>query len=284
MQILILKPWRWVHRVPMVMVHEMRQMSQRFWLSRKILFSVTRVEFAKKYAGSILGMLWFPLYTALLLGMYCFIFMVVFPYRYHDFGTYEKVLFIFAGLIPYLGFSEALGSSTSSIKGNITLVKNAVFPAEFIPVKHMLVALGGMGISLAIFIAMLLPTKFVGWHWFYAPVPLLMLLTLCLGSCWLFSALAVILPDLNYLINLILLFCMFLAPIGFTPEELEGTPRFLPYLNPLTYPIDAFRYTFLGIRSLPLWADAAYLVVAVFSACAAGTFFRRLTPVFADYE
>src|SRR5207244_4901327 len=112
-----------------------------------------------KYAGSILGMLWYPLYSALLLGSYCFVYLVVFRVRYRELGTYDFVLFVFAGLIPYLGFSEAVSTGLGSVKQNLALLRNAVFPIEFVPVKHVLAAMVALSSSLALLIAMLVPTS-----------------------------------------------------------------------------------------------------------------------------
>src|SRR3954471_8519293 len=96
-----------------------------------VLWALTVIECRRKYAGSILGVLWYPLYSALLLGSYCFVYLVVFRVRYRDFSTYEFVLFVFAALIPYLGFSEAVTSGVVSVKANLALLRNAVFPIEF---------------------------------------------------------------------------------------------------------------------------------------------------------
>lgn len=46
---------------------------------------------------------------------------------------------IFAGLIPFLGFSEGLGLGVGSVVANKTLIKNTLFPIELIPVKGVLV-------------------------------------------------------------------------------------------------------------------------------------------------
>ena len=56
------------------------------------------------------------------------------------------------------------------------------------------------------------------------------------------------------------------------------------YLNPLTYLIESFRYALLGTRFLPLWTDAAFLLISAVGAAVAGSFFQRLSPVFADHE
>jgi ABC-type polysaccharide/polyol phosphate export permease len=56
------------------------------------------------------------------------------------------------------------------------------------------------------------------------------------------------------------------------------------YLNPMTYLIEAFRYAVMGQRSSPMWIDAVFFVGAAAAVSVAGAFFRRMSPVFSDYE
>src|SRR5438045_827388 len=151
---------------------------RRCW---RVLWALTLIECRRKYAGSILGVLWYPLYSTLLLGSYCFLYLVVFRVRYRELGTYEFVLFVFSGLIPYLGFSEAVSTGLGSVKANLALLRNAVFPIELVPVKHVLAAMVGLFSSLALLIVMILPTSYRGWHLLYLPLPLVSLLLFTIG-------------------------------------------------------------------------------------------------------
>jgi lipopolysaccharide transport system permease protein len=252
--------------------------------SRHVLWTLTAIECRRKYAGSILGMLWYPLYSALLLASYCFVYLVVFRVKYKEFSTYDFVLFIFAGLIPYLGFSEAVSTGLGSVKANLALLRNAVFPIELIPVKHVLAALAGLLSSLALLILMILPTKYDGWHFLYLPVPLVELLLFTLAVVWILSAVAVVVPDIAQIVNIALLLFMFVSPIGFSVDMVPASVRWLVYFNPMTWLIEAFRFALLGIRSSPAWYDGLFISVSALAAVAAGAFFRRMSPIFGDYE
>jgi lipopolysaccharide transport system permease protein len=254
---------------------------RRCW---RILRALTVIECRRKYAGSILGLLWYPLYSALLLGSYCFVYLVVFRVRYRELGTYDFVLFVFAGLIPYLGFSEAVSTGLGSVKANLALLRNAVFPIEFVPVKHVLAAHVGLLISLGMLIVMVLPTSYAGWHLLYLPVPLASLLLFSLAIVWVLSAVAVVVPDIAQVVNIALLLFMFVSPIGYSIDMVPARARALVYMNPLTYLIESFRYAVIGMRLLPLWYDGAFLAFAALAAAIAGAFFRRISPVFSDYE
>lgn len=269
---------------PMTIARETAALGRNLRRSWRVLRALTFIECQRKYAGSILGILWYPLYSALLLGSYCFVYLVVFRVRYKELGTYDFVLFVFAGLIPYLGFSEAIGVGVGSVKANLALLRNAVFPIELVPVKHVLAALVGLMISLVILILMVLPTRHAGWHLLYLPVPLVSLLLLSVAIVWVLSAVAVVVPDIAQVVNIALLLFMFVSPIGYSVDMVPTRARALVFLNPMTYLIESFRYAVIGIRQSPMWFDAAFLVVVAGAAALAGVFFRSLSPIFSDYE
>jgi len=245
---------------------------------------LTIIEARRKYAGSVLGMLWYPLYSALLLASYCFLYLVVLRVKFQEFGSYQYVMFIFAGLIPYLGFSEAVSTSTASVRQNLAILRNAVFPVEFVPVKFVCAALFGLLSSVAIFILMGAPANALGLHLLYLPVALALLLAFSVAVAWVLSAVAVVLPDVSQLVSVGLMLLMFVSPVGFTVDMVPARVRFLVYLNPLSYLIDAFRFALLGVRTTPLWIDAVVGACCLVALAIGGTFFRRLSPLFADYE
>jgi len=276
--------WRSFTGLPRAVRHDSSAIIRDFRRSWRVLWALTVIESRRKYAGSVLGMLWYPMYSALLLGSYCFLYLVVFQMRFKDLGTYQYVLFVFSGLIPYLGFSEAVNSSAPSVRQSLSILKNAVFPIEFVPVKFVCAAMFGLVSSLAILVAMVAPTHFAGWHILYLPVPIGALLLFCVMIAWTLSAVAVVLPDVMQVTNISLLLLMFVSPVGFSPDMVPERIRFLIYLNPLTYLIESFRFSVLGTRFLPLWTDAVFIAACAAGAALAGTFFRRLSPIFSDYE
>ena len=75
---------------------------------RRLLASITRIELAKRHAGSVLGMSWVVLQPALLLSVYLFAYMVVLGMRFSGFSRFDYVLYVFCGLVPFLGFMEAV--------------------------------------------------------------------------------------------------------------------------------------------------------------------------------
>src|SRR5690348_6535328 len=93
---------RWSVHAPAAAVRETAATVRTALRHRRVLAAVVYLEFQKKYAGSVLGMLWHLLYAALLLATYSFVYLVVFRARFSEFGSFDYVLFIFAGMVPYL--------------------------------------------------------------------------------------------------------------------------------------------------------------------------------------
>lgn len=275
---------RWSVRAPVAALRETMTTLQKARQARRILASVVWLEFQKKYAGSVLGLLWHPLSAALLLATYSFVYLVVFRARFSEFGRFEYVLFIFSGMVPYLGFSDAVATATPSVKANLALLRNSVFPLELVPIRQLIVSMGGLLISLGILLLMLIGSGNAGLHLLYLPVPLALLFVSLAGLVWFTSATAVLVPDVTYVVNLLLLLFLFISPIGYPLSMVPEAARIWVLLNPLTYLVESFRFALMGLRETPLWADAVFALFALVLAIAGAGFFRRLMPVFTDYE
>ena len=105
---------------------------------RKILISTTRSELSTTHAGSVAGVFWIFLSPLLLMAIYSVIYLMVFRVRPMEMTSGTYVLYIFTGLIPFLGFSAALIGGTSSLSANKELLLNTVFPAELVPFRAVL--------------------------------------------------------------------------------------------------------------------------------------------------
>ena len=252
---------------------------------RAVLLATTRVELKKKYSGSILGPLWIVLLPAMLLGLYLIIYLVIFPARIAEFSALSYALFIFSGLVPYLGLLEAIGTGTVSVKQNIHLVKNIMMPIELIPIRATMIGLVGELVSLAVLLVLLAVNGSLTPHILWLPIILLLQFCFLLGIVYVLSAVAVSLPDISYVIGLILTLLMFVSPIGYQPEKLDSHLVIpLVYLNPVAYMIEVFRdCLFYGRFPAPL-TIVIYVLFSLGSLVGGIAFFTRFKNVLIDYE
>src|ERR1700730_4201513 len=148
------------------------------------LASITRVELKKRHAGSVLGLAWVVLQPALLLSVYLFVYMVVFPYRFPGFSRMDYVLYVFCGLVPYLGFMEALTTGALSIRQNIHLVKNVMLPIELIPVRSVLVGMASQFVSIGLVLVLLAGDRTLTWHVLWLPAVVALQALWLVGLTW----------------------------------------------------------------------------------------------------
>ena len=250
----------------------------------RLLASITRVELAKRHAGSLLGMSWVVLQPALLLSVYLFVYMVVFKIRFPGYSRLDYVLYVFCGLVPYLGFMEALTGGGVSIKQNIHLVKNVMLPIELIPVRSVIVGMTSQFVSLGIVLVMSALSGSLTYRVVFLPVALLLEILLLVGLTWILSSVTVALPDITYFVNLFIFLLMFVSPIGFRTDMVPEQLRMTLYLNPIFYMTQTFRATLLATEhaSATVWAVYAIMSVGLFVVGSA--FFLTFKDVLVDYE
>ncbi len=254
------------------------------WRNRRVLGAVTRVELEKRYSGSALGLAWLGLYPLLLLAIYLFVYAVVFRTQLPQYKGLDYVLFVFCGLVPFVGLSEALSAGTGCIKQNMHLVKNVMLPIELVPVRSVLASLATQAAGLAILLALVAATGHLSWKAVLLPAVVLLQVLMMVGLVLVLASLAVALADVGYFVNLFLLLLMFVSPIGYTRDMVPAPFTILVDANPVTYMAEAYRWTLLSGHPLPAPAAAAYVAIAL--ACFAGgaAFFDRFKGALVDYE
>ncbi len=251
---------------------------------RRLLASITRVELAKRHAGSVLGMAWVVLQPGLLLSVYLFVYMVVFPTKLQNFSEFDFVLYVFCGLVPYLGFMEALTTGALSIKQNIHLVKNVMLPIELIPVRAVLVGMASQFVSIAFVLVLVTGSRALSWHVLWLPIVVFLQMMWLVGLTWILASITVALPDVTYFVNLFVFLLMFLSPIGYRPEAVPQKFRWVIQFNPVYYMTEVYRDSML-YGHLPKWSVAVvYVVMCVATFALGSAFFERFKGVLADYE
>jgi lipopolysaccharide transport system permease protein len=251
---------------------------------RRVLRATTKVELAKRYSGSAFGLLWVVLFPALLLGIYLFVYLVIFKMRFPGYSEMDYVLYVFAGLIPYIGFSDALNLGTVSVRQNIHLVKNVILPIELIPVRAVATSMPSQLVSLGVLLILIVGHGGVSWKLAFLPLVLLVQILFLIGLVLILAPLATALPDVTYFVNLGLLLLIFISPIGFKPDMVPSSLAFMVRLNPIHYMIETFRECLLADhapRLLPLLVFATQALTVFTAGCA---FFRKTRGFLLDYE
>src|SRR5262249_9044715 len=230
------------------------------------------------------GLAWVVLEPALLLSVYLFVYMVVCPVKLQSFSEWEFVLYVFCGLVPYLGFMEALTTGALSIKQNIHLVKNVMLPIELIPVRAVIVGMASQFVSIGLVLLLLTADRSLSWNVGWLPVVVVLQVMWLAGLTWILSSITVALPDITYFVNLFVFMLMFLSPIGYKPEMVPQGFGWVIYLNPIYYMTQMYRATMMSGTAMTAPVALVYLVMCLVTFALGSAFFERFRSVLTDYE
>ena len=254
------------------------------WNYRAFVLASVRREFEARYRASILGGFWAIANPIAQIAVYTLVLSEVMQARLPGVDTaYGYSIFLCAGIIPWLMFSEIVSRSTNVFVENGNLIKKLSFPRICLPATVVGSALLNFAIVFGLFLAFLLVTGRL------PSTPLIALPAVVAIQVLLAAALGVLLGVANVFyrdtaqaVAIFLQFWFWLTPIVYplaiVPE------RFHPIIeaNPMTGVIVAYQDILLAQR----WPDWIRLLpalsAAVIVAAIAMRFFRRRSGEMVD--
>lgn len=247
-----------------------------------LLFLIWR-DVKVKYKQAILGMAWAVLVPVFSVMIFTFIGKFAgFTRHIPDYeGPYP--LFVFAGLIPWFFFQNAISGGGMSLVNQQNLLSKIYLPRLFMPASTIGSSLIDMSISFSVLFIMALVYRYAHPN----PLSLLMLapllmisLILALGIAFSLSAMTVSYRDLRFLIPFLSQILMWLSAAMY-PAAIFGHWQKWLAINPIFGLIGGFRSAILG---QPFKVDQ--LVMATIISVALFIFglfyFRRAERRFAD--
>jgi len=253
------------------------------------LIHLAKNDFKSKYAGSVGGIIWAFAQPVVTILIYWFVFGVAFQSGAVEGGSsggrMPYVLWLVAGVVPWLFVSEAVGGITSSLTDYSYLVKKVVFNVKQLPyvrtLSALFVHLFFVGLIFAVSAA----------YGYYPRVLHLQVLyyiaaatALALGAGRIFAVLTAFFKDVQIIVGVIIQIGFWLTPIFWEISALPERLRFWFSLNPVYYIIGGYRNTF--VYGIPFFRDfwgMLYFWGVVLLLLTLGEYmFNRLKPHFAD--
>jgi ABC-type polysaccharide/polyol phosphate export permease len=216
---------------------------ERRWL---VWYFIQR-QLTQSHRGSFLGLFWLVLGPLMMASLYTLVFSEVVGLRFRETDSASNFgLYMFCGLLPFLALSTTLNRSSSSIKGNSTLVKRVVFPLEVIPFSTAATSIIAQffGFTALLFLIMLFEGH-LQWTLLYLPIIIIPQLFLTLGAGYLTTIAGAYLPDLKESMQAITRAMFFTTPIIWPVERVPDHLSFIVDYNPLAYLVEVYRNLFL---------------------------------------
>jgi lipopolysaccharide transport system permease protein len=269
------------HRRPAIDL--LRHWIQVPWTHRSLLYGFLEQDIKGRFAGSMGGLLWSVIIPLVNIFIYIFVFSVVMKIRIQpeETGTDEFAIYLLAGMLPWLAFSEALSRSTPALLEKAGLITKVHFPVHILPYVMVFSSFILNGLALLLFLIYLAFSGYLSQLWLFFPLLLILHVLFTLGLAAFAAALCVFLRDLQQLMTVILSLWFFLTPIIY---PLSMVPE--PYSNWLVWnptfyfaelyrdlllqsSVDMFTFSWVAAMSVGVWL-------------AGGWFFMRIKHAFGD--
>ncbi len=249
------------------------------WAYRELLLTLTLKDIRVRYKQTVIGAAWAVFQPLLTMIIFTIIFgrLAKIPS-----GEYPYPIFVFAALLPWMFFANAITSSANSLVISSQLVNKIYFPRIIIPMSSIGVSFVDFMFSTAVLLVLMVIFD-VSWTFQLLMMPLMMFgVILCaLGVGTLLSALTVSYRDLRFVIPFAVQIWMFLSPVVYGTSFIPEDYRWIILINPMTGYIEGFRSAILG-GAIDWFALGVSFSISVALLMAGSMYFRSVERKFAD--
>lgn len=250
------------------------------WHYRELLYFLVWRDIKVRYKQTVLGTGWAIIQPLMM--------MVIFTIVFSGFAKVPSdglpySIFVYAALLPWTYFSEAISRGSVSVINDANLVRKIYFPRVIMPLSAALTPLADFVPAFAILVGMMVWHGLTpSWSVFLLPAFLILaLLTAVSVSLWL-SALNVQYRDVKHTVPFLVQFWLYASPVVYPVSLVPDGWRVLYSLNPMAGVIEGFRWALLG-KEAPDFAVMAVSVSMVLVLLMGGLiYFTRMERTFAD--
>jgi lipopolysaccharide transport system permease protein len=189
---------------------------------------------------------------------------------------------VFVKSVAWAFFISSIRAGTHCLIGNANLVTRIYFPKLIFPLAAVLANLFDFAIAACVLVVVLaFMGVTAGLTLLWLPLLILLLVLLTAGLAIFLSAAGLFLRDVKYLVEIFLMFAVFVTPVFYDASTFDEWQSLL-LLNPVAPLLE-------GLSDVVVWRRAPNLawlsysaIVSGFIFCGAVAFFRRVEPSFAE--
>jgi ABC-2 type transport system permease protein len=209
---------------------------------RRSLWLLTTRDLRVRYSTSFLGYLWSILDPLVMAGIYWFVFTQVFD---RTVGHEPYIVFLLAGLLPWMWFTGAVSDATRAFTREAKLVRSTTIPRT-IWVSRLVLSKGIEFVASIPVLAVFAIATGAALHWeaVYFLLAIIIQTVLTLGIGLIVAPLVVFFRDLERAVKLALRFLFYASPIIYGLGDLPENLRTLGAFNPLSGIISLYRGAF----------------------------------------
>jgi lipopolysaccharide transport system permease protein len=238
------------------------------WRYRDLIWLFTKRSFTVTYKQTVLGPAWLflnPIITSLI---YAFVFGGI-----AGIGTdgVPQILFYLSGTAIWTFFSSCLTKNASTFTANAGVFGKVYFPRLTTPLSNVLSSIIQFGIQFLMVMAFFVYFLFTGevspnwWAFALIPVVLIHLGLMGMGFGIIISSMTTKYRDLSVLVGFGVSLWMYATPVVYPLSTLgDGWMKTVLLINPVTMPVEIFRYAVLGKGTImPMYLAISWAVTLI---------------------
>lgn len=203
---------------------------------RSLISELARREVTDVHAGQMAGAIWVVVHPIMMFAVYAFLFTAVFKVRIGDRGPSDYMVYLFAGLAPWLMTQDLLSRATNVMIMNATIVKKVMFPTEALVAKSFLASVKVQSILMAIVaVYTIIARGHIPLSFALLPALLIMHMLLVWGLVLFLSVVTPYFRDLSEFVRIFLLINIYLIPVMYLPNMVPEGIRFVLSVNPFSH-------------------------------------------------
>jgi len=219
---------------------------RELWQFRELLGILIWRDVKVRYKQTLLGAAWAVLQPALMMVVFTIFFARA---AQVPTGDWPYPVFVYAGLLPWLFFSNSVSHAAQSVVNSERLITKVYFPRLAIPFASVGAAVVDFCVALVLLLILMACYGIVpSVNMLLVPIVMACLLLAATGVGTLLAALNVKYRDVRYISPFLLQVWMFATPSIYLSLEAGGGSRLGPWLalNPLVPLVSTFRAAVLG--------------------------------------
>lgn len=256
------------------------------WRYRDLIILFTKRSFAVSYKQTILGPLWLFINPFLTSIVYTILFGNI--AKLSTDGL-PQILFYLASNALWSLFSVCLTNNASTFTGNAGLFGKIYFPRLTVPISNVFTAIIRFGITMSMVLVILAFYCITGavspnWiYWLLIPFILIWIGALGMECGIIISSMTTKYRDLSVLVSFGVSLWMYATPVVYPLSQLpEGTLKTIIEINPVSAPIELFRFAVLGKGTIVPWSIALSAGFTVVVGLLAIVVFNKVERSFID--
>jgi len=232
----------------------------KIWSKRSLIFHFAVLNLKMRFKSTYLGFLW----AALEPMLYFIVLYVVFTSlrtRTEDFAIY-----LITGVMLFHIFARGTSGGLNSLTLNSGIISSLNIRKEFFPVVTT-VSVGLLAFAdLGVFFGLMPVFQFIpSWTIILLPIPLILLLFLILGLSYFLSVVSVYIRDIQIIWGIFVHALLFVSPIFWKVDEVEGILLEIHKINPLGQLIEISHKLVINGEIPPLneWLYAIFFIIGI---------------------